>query len=110
MDQWDQDLQSLKHRIADRFTSRQLFKGVSQVIKAIEQRRPVNQVYLVGKLDSHYEKAVMSCIVTSEVNVKIYHLPAQYTRLVYDVIKDLSLSGQRRCRSRRFFKCRAFGL
>ena len=106
----DIDLSQLEHRIVDKFKNKGLYKGVAEVIKAIDQRRDISEVYLVGELDPWYEASVTKALLETGKRVSLHRLPGRYKRLIYDVIKDVNLGKDPRVKSRRFFLTRAFAL
>ena len=104
------NLPELESRILEKFKNKQLYKGVAEVIKAIDQRREISEVYLVGELDPWYEASITKALLETEKKVTLHRIPGKYKRLIYDVIKDVNLKKEERLKSRRFFLTRAFAL
>ena len=107
-----EELEKLKGKIELRFKNRQLYKGVAEVIKAVDERRPMQELYVVGQLDPWYANALDACLSQTKMDekLKIFKLPGNLRRLVYDAIKNVSFNEEIRARPRRFFLCRAFAI
>ena len=104
-------LNKLSQDIRAKFEQKKLYKGASEVVTALKERKNLTHIYLVGPLDPWYKEGIVkSYKALEDSNIKLTWIEGKYKRLVYDSIKDVNLKPIKREKSRRFFLCRAFAL
>ena len=105
-------LEDLKKQIESSFKERSLYKGVSQLICSVDERKPITRIFLVGDLDSWYLQSIYDSLKDTGLiqKIPVFKIHTKWRRLIYDVIKDINLKNVPRTESRRFFLCRAFSL
>lgn len=106
------ELAELGKTVVQKFKQKSLYKGFSEVLKGIYERKKITDIYISGKLDFWYENTLIKSLqqTDSEHKIKLHYLPEKQKRFVYDHLKDISVTDEPRKKSRRFYYTRVFAI